>query len=71
MDKDSSLIQKEKFIKVNGGMTKLKDMEYILIQIKRSMKGNGIKIYSMDKAQKNGLMDQFSKDSTKKEKRMV
>ena len=44
------------FLKENGSTTERRDMEYILMQMERVMKGFGKKIYSMGKAKSSGLM---------------
>ena len=56
MGKVRLLILKVKNMKVIGGMTKLKVMEFILILIVLNMKENGTKTYNMEKGQKNGRM---------------
>ena len=58
-------------MKENGTIMLLKDLEFTLTTIMLSMKANGMPIYKMVKAQKNGQMDQSSSDNTKTVKRTV
>ena len=53
----------EMFIKVNGEMIKLMDMEIISIIMEQFMMGYGKMIYSMDKELRLGLMAADIKDS--------
>ena len=71
MDKEHLLIPKEKSMKENGGMIKLKVLVYIHILIVLNMKESGTKIYSMEKDPKNGRMDQYLVESIEMAKRMV
>lgn len=69
-DKANSLTFKEKFIMENGLMTKLMDLVYIFILIKRCMKAIGKTIFKKVKELKSGLMDPFFKGNINKVKRM-
>lgn len=58
------------YMKVNGVMTKLMDMEYINIQMVLNLKEIGIRTNKMVKALKLGLMVQDMKGTINKDKKM-
>lgn len=64
MVKENLLMLKEKYMKENGFMIKLKVREFIFILTELSMLDHGGWIYSMDKVRNNGQMDQSLQENT-------
>ena len=71
MGKELSLTLKERNMKVIGGMTKPKAMEFMFTITMLDMKENGIKTSNMEKVQRNGKMGQCSLGSTGTERKTV
>ena len=70
MDTANSTMLMGTFMKVIGSMTRLTGMEHILMRMEQSMWDNGETTNSTDSDWRPGLMVQYTKVPTSKERRM-
>lgn len=69
--REFSLIQREKYFKASGGMTKRMDSESTYIPMEHSMRESGAKTCSTVWGKRGGRMDQSLRDATERARKMV